>query len=84
MWFVLIVVLCYYCVIIMLLLFIVSYYNYFTFYKFFTPVLAGDLSLESEWQQVSSSVHDSSQYPGQSQQYCDLDGLDSSSDFQFF
>ena len=40
-------------------------------------------SLESEWQQVSSGLYDSSQYSGQSQQCC-LDSLESSADFQLF
>ena len=35
--------------------------------------LADDLSLESEWQQVSSSLQDSSQFSGWSQQCCSLD-----------
>ena len=34
--------------------------------SFFTPALADGLSLETEWQQVSSSFQDSSQYSGQS------------------
>ena len=46
--------------------------------KFFTPMLAGGLSLESEWQQVLSGLRDFSQYSSQS---CILDGLDCSSDF---
>ena len=36
------------------------------------------------WQQVSSSLQNSSQYSGWSQQCCSLDGLNSSSDFQLF
>ena len=40
------------------------------------------LSLESEWQQVSSDLQDYSQYSVHSQQSCSLDGLDSSTDFQ--
>ena len=35
---------------------------YFTPREFFLLVLAGDILLESEWQQVSSSLHDSSEY----------------------
>ena len=35
--------------------------------EFFTPALADGLSLEFEWQQVSSSLQDSSQYSGRSQ-----------------
>ena len=38
----------------------------FLFWEFFTPVLADGLSLEFEWQQVSSSLQDSSQYSGRS------------------
>ena len=47
--------------------------------EFFTSALADGLSLEFEWQQVSSSLHDSTQYSGRSQQCCSLDGLHSSS-----
>ena len=32
------------------------------FWEFFTPTLTDGLSLEFEWQQVSSSIQDSSQY----------------------
>ena len=35
--------------------------------EFFTSALADGFSLESEWQQVSSSLPDSSQYSGRSQ-----------------
>ena len=45
--------------------------------EFFSSVLPDGLSLEFEWQQVSSSLQDSSQYSGWS-----LDGLHSSSNFQ--
>ena len=38
------------------------YYYFFAPSKFFTPVLAGGHSLESEGQQVSSGLQDSSQY----------------------
>ena len=37
-------------------------FYYYTGYKFFTSVLLGGLSLESEWQQVSSGLQDSSEY----------------------
>ena len=57
------------------------YYNYFTPWEFFTPVLTNDLSLVSEWQQVSLGLQDSSQYSGQSQQCYSLNGLNSSSSF---
>ena len=39
----------------------------FTTLEFFTSVLADGLSLEFEWQQVSSSLQDSSQYSGRTQ-----------------
>ena len=39
----------------------------FTPWQFFTSVLADGLSLEFEWQQVSTSPQDSSQYSGRSQ-----------------
>ena len=35
--------------------------------KFFTSALADGLSLSCKWQQVSSSLQDSSQYSGRSQ-----------------
>ena len=50
--------------------------------EFFTSAYADGLLLEFEWQQVSSSLHDSSQYSGRSQQCCSLDGLPMSSNFQ--
>ena len=53
-------------------------------YEFCTPALADGLSRVSEWQQVSSSLQDSSEYYCWSQQYCSLDGFDSTTDFQFF
>ena len=46
-----------------------------------TPVSAGGLSLESEWQQVSSFFLDFSQYAGRPQQCC---SLGSSTDFRLF
>ena len=46
--------------------------------EIFTPVLPVGISLESEWQQVSLSLQDSSQYSGWSQQNCCLDVLISS------
>ena len=48
----------------------------------FITALADGILLEFEWQQVSSSPQDSSQYSGRSQQCCSLDGLHSSSNFQ--
>ena len=52
------------------------------FFFFFTLAVADGFPLESEWQQVSSSLEDFSQYSGRSQQCCSLDGLHSSSYFQ--
>ena len=40
------------------------------------------LLMEFEWQQVSSSLQDSSQYSVRSKQCCSLNGLHSSSNFQ--
>ena len=42
---------------------------------FFTPALADGLLQDFEWQQVSSSLRDSSQYSERFQPYCSLDGL---------
>ena len=67
------------------LLFCYYYYYYYYYYycEFFTPVLVDSLSLESEWQQISSGLQDSSQYSSRSHQCCSEEYLDSSSDFQF-
>ena len=43
-----------------------AYYSYIK-REFFTTALADGLSQESEWQQVSSDLQDSSQYSGRSQ-----------------
>ena len=53
--------------------FLISYY-YLLFESFSDQ--------EVEWQQVSSSLQDSSQYSSRSQQFNTLDGLHSSSNFQ--
>ena len=45
-------------------------------------MLAGGFLLEFEWQQVSSSLQDSSQYSGRPQQCCRLDSLHPSANFQ--
>ena len=50
-------------------------------WEFFTPKLADDFPLETEWEQVSSSFQISSQYSVQSQQCYRLDGLHWSSNF---
>ena len=50
--------------------------------EYFTSALADGLSLEIEWQQVSSSLQDSSQYSGRLRKCCCLDGLHSAANFQ--
>ena len=45
-------------------------------------LVADGLSLKFEWQQVSSSLEDSSQYSGWYQKCCGLDDLHSPSYFQ--
>ena len=50
--------------------------------EFFTSANVDGLSPEFEWQQVNSSLQDSSQYSSYSQKCCNLDGLHSSSNFQ--
>ena len=59
-------------------------YYYFTPYEFITSTFASSISQESEWQQVSPPFQDVSQYSGRSRKYWNLDGLDSSTDFQWF
>ena len=54
----------------------------FTPLEFFTSVLADAFSLEFEWQHVSSSLQDSSQDSGRSQQCSHLDSLYPSANFQ--
>ena len=51
-------------------------------WEFFAPVLADGFPLDSEWQQVSSSLQDISQYSGRSQHCYSLHGLQSTSYFQ--
>ena len=46
---------------------IINIFFFFTPIEFFTLALANGFSLEFEWQQVSSSLQDSSQYSGRSQ-----------------
>ena len=53
-----------------------------TLWEFFTSVLADGLSLKFEWQQVSTSLQDYSQYSGRSQKCNSLDGLHSFCYFQ--
>ena len=59
-----------------------THYYYLLSFEFFTSALVNGFSLEFEWQQVSSSLQDSSQYFGRSQQCYSLDSLHSSSYFQ--
>ena len=63
---------------------IVYIYDYYYYYsKRVFPISYADcLSLESEWQQVLSSLQDSSQYSDRFQQCCSLDCLKLSSYFQ--
>ena len=51
------------------------YYYYCSLWEFFTSTLADGFPLEFEWQQVFSSLHDSSQYSGRSEQYWSVDSL---------
>ena len=52
--------------------------------EFFAPALADGLSLDSERQQVSYGLQDSSQYSGRFRNCCCLNGLDSFPDFLLF
>ena len=61
-----------------------SHFYYYSSRDFFIPALPDGLSLESDWQRVTSSLLESSNYSGWSQKCCSLDDLDSPSDFQFF
>ena len=63
--------------------YVFAYYYYCSF-EFFSSVLTDGLSRMSEWQQVSSGPQDSSQYSDRPPQWCSLDGLGLSSDFQLF
>ena len=63
-------VLCGYKIIIIIIIIIIIW-------VLFTPALADGFSLEFKWQQVSSSLQDSSLYSGRSQWCCSLDGLHS-------
>ena len=51
-------------------------------FEFFIPALANGFSMGFEWQQVSSSLQNSSQYSSRSQNCCSLDGLHPSCYFQ--
>ena len=50
--------------------------------EFFASALADVFLLEFEWQQVFPSLQNSPQYSGRSKQWCRLDGLHSSANFQ--
>ena len=54
-----------------------SYFNHYTPCEFFILALADSLSLDSEWQHITSSLQGSFQW-------CSLDGLSSSSYFRLF
>ena len=58
----------------------IPYYYCYYYYPPCEFLIPADLSLKSEWQ-VFSYVLDSSRNPGRSQQYHNLDCVDSSSDF---
>ena len=62
----------------------IPFYYYFTSSDVFTTTLTDGFSLESERQQVSSGLQDSSKYSGWSLQCFSLGCHDSSTDFQFF
>ena len=51
---------------------------------YFIPANADRRSVDSEWQQVSSGLQDSSEYFGYSQLWWHLDSFHFSSDFQFY
>ena len=53
---------------------IITIFCYFTFCKFFIPVLTGSISLKTEWQQVSSGLQHSSECSGWCQQCWRLEG----------
>ena len=59
-------------------------YYHFTPCEFFQPANISELSVESEWKQVFSGLQASLQYSGQFHQCCNLNRLNSYSDFQFF
>ena len=54
----------------------------FTPLQFFTSEVADGFSLVFEWQQVSSSLQDSSRDSGRSQQSCHMDSIYTSANFQ--
>ena len=67
-------VLCIIIIIIIIILFLAS---------FFIPILTGFMSVNSEWQQVFSSLQNSSKYPSWFLNCCDLDNLHSSFNLWF-
>ena len=58
------------------------YYYYYYYYLLLSSFSHQYLLMDFEWQQVSSSPQDSSQYPGRPQQCCRLDSLYPSANFQ--
>ena len=57
--------------------------SYWIYCHISTPALAGSFSLESEWQEFPSSHQGPCQYSCRFKQYCGLDSLEFSFDFQF-
>ena len=55
---------------------------YYTPGKFLIPDNAGEISLETKWQQLTSGLQHLSKYSGWAQQCGNLNGLDTLSDFQ--
>ena len=58
------------------------YYYYYYYWEFFTSVIPDSFPLEFEWHYISSSLQDSSQYPGRYQQCWSLESLNQSRSFQ--
>ena len=58
-------------------------YYHFSPSKFFTQILSVFYSLESDWLQISSDLHDSLTYPCRFYYCCSLDGFNFFSDFHF-
>ena len=71
----------YYIIITIIIIFIFLFFIFLLFWQFFTSELTDGFLLEFEWQQIFSSLQDSSQYSSLSAQCSSLDGLHSSSYF---
>ena len=59
-----------------------NYYYYYLLFVLFSSSLADGFSLESDWDQITWILLDSSRYSGRSQECSSFDGLHSSSYFQ--